>query len=252
MLVSAAAIYGLAVSPAFGFARLEIEGLTVTTADAIRERLGVPEGQNLFAIATEPLEARLAEIPAIAGAQIDIGLPDTLAVHVDERQGLLVWQAGEHRFLVDDSGMLFAELGETPPSSVTKLPTIVDGRAASAGLRVSQAIDPVDLDAATRLASLTPAEIGSSAAGLAVGVTDENGFVVGSVPASWTAIFGFYGRSLRTPDLIDDQVQLLAHLLAGREATVATAILAAERDGTVILKTPAPTAAPAPSAAPAP
>ena len=43
------------------------------------------------------------------------------------------------------------------------LPVIDDRRAASVGLSVGQRLDPVDLDAATRLASLRPADVGSAA-----------------------------------------------------------------------------------------
>ena len=62
---------------------------------------------------------------------------------------------------------------------------------------------------------------------MSVGVTDENGFTISSVPDSWVAVFGFYGRSLRTPDLVPSQVVLLQQLLqqAG-EDTVALVILA--------------------------
>jgi hypothetical protein len=59
------------------------------------------------------------------------------------------------------------------------------------------------------------------------------------------AVFGFYGISQRTPALIPGQVQLLSALLAGREDTVLTVVLADDRDGTYI---PKPTAKPSPSA----
>lgn len=247
MLVSAFAIYGLASSSAFGFSALRIEGTTVTPDDAIRARLGVDPGGNLFSIATEPIEVRLSEIPAIAAVDVAIGLPGTLDVRVVEREPILAWQVGERRLLMDSAGFAFAELAGPPPAAIAGLPVVVDERASSRALAVSSTLDAIDLDAATRLASLTPAEVGSSARGLAVGVTDDNGFVIKSVPESWIAVFGIYVRSLRTPDLIDDQVQLLAHLLAGREATVAKVILADAREGTFI-----PKASPAPSATPKP
>ena len=62
----------------------------------------------------------------------------------------------------------------------------------------------------------------------------------------WVAVFGFYGLSQRTPDLVPAQVVLLQQLLhqAG-ESNVATVILADATDGTYI-----PRASPAPSAAP--
>ncbi len=247
MLFSAGAIYGLAATSAFGFTRLEIEGATITPAAAIRERLGLAEGMNLFDIATEPLEARLREIPAIAAAEISLGLPDTVAVRIEEREPILVWRIGDRRMLVDRAGLLFAELDEATPSSVAELPVIIDERADSRKFSVGQTVDLVDLDAATRLASITPEAVGSSASGLSVSVTDENGFVLGSVPESWVAVFGFYGRSLRTPELVPGQAQLLQKLLLGREPTVELVILADDRDGTYIPKpSSSPPASPEP------
>ena len=241
MLVSAGAIYGLAATSAFGFGRLEIEGTTITPDAAIQERLDLTEGENIFEIETEPLEAELREIPAIAAAEISIGLPDTVAVRIEERQPILVWRIGERRLLVDGSGLCFAAPDDAAAPSLADLPVVADDRAASAKLAIGQTVDPVDFDAARRLASLTPEAIGSSAASLAVGVTDENGFVLNSVPEGWVAVFGFYGRSLRTPDLVPGQAQLLKELLLGREATVALVILADDRDGTYF---PRPSAAP--------
>jgi hypothetical protein len=247
MLVSALAVYGLAATSAFGYARLQIEGATITTEEMVRDRLDLAEGQNLFEIATEPLEARLREIPAIARAEISLGLPDTVAVRIEERRPILVWRIGNRRLLVDEAGLLFARLSGPPPPAVAELPVVVDDRARSNRLAVGLTIDPVDLDAATRLASLTPEAVGSAASGLSVGITDQNGFVLSTVPESWVAVFGFYGRSLRTPELVPGQAQLLQRLLLGREANIAVVILADDRDGTFV---PKPSASPSASAAP--
>ncbi|MEO7228975.1 MAG: hypothetical protein ABIZ30_00105, partial [Candidatus Limnocylindrales bacterium] len=94
---------------------------------------------------------------------------------------------------------------------------------------------------ATRLASLTPDDIGSVAKSLIVTVTEANGFVLVPVPRTWTAVFGLYTPTLRTPELIPGQVRLLRSLLAGREDSVAKVILADADSGTFIPKaTPAP------------
>ena len=83
--------------------------------------------------------------------------------------------------------------------------------------------------------------------GLDVAVTDETGFVVTSNPAGWSAVFGFYTPSLRTPDLIPGQVRLLRSLLDGREAKVDRVILASDTDGTYLPKaTPTPSPTPEP------
>lgn len=247
MLASAGAIYGLAATSAFSYARLDVRGTAAVDQATVRERLDLVEGQNLFQLATEPLAARLREIPAVADVEIRIGLPDTVAVVISERRPIAVWRVADRGFLVDESGVLFAEAGPTPSPEVAALPAITDARATSGALRITSILDPVDLDAAKRLASLEPAEVGSAATGLAVGVTDEHGFVLSSVPKSWVAVFGFYGRSQRTTELIPGQVQLLRSLLIGREPLIQTIILADDRDGTYIPKpTPKPSASPRP------
>jgi len=244
MLASAGAIYGLTAGSAFGMSRIEVTGATITGDDVIRQRLALAPGQNLFDIAAEPLEAGLREIPAVAAADVSIGLPDRVSVAVVERQPIVIWRVGERRLLVDQGGLLFAELASsTALPSVDGLPIVNDSRSTAANLGIGTTLDTVDLDAAFRLASLTPAQVGSAAAALSVAVTDENGFVVSSGPKGWEAIFGFYGVSLRTTALIPGQVQLLKTLLVGREATVKTVILADDREGTYIPKaTPKPSA----------
>jgi hypothetical protein len=237
MLTSAGAIYGLTASSAFGLSVVDVFGATFTGAATVTERLALATGQNLFDIATEPLEADLREIPAVAAADVSIGLPDRVSVSIVERKPIVVWQVGERRLLVDGNGYLFAELGPTTTGpAVDSLPVVSDSRAAASTLAVGGTLDPVILDAASRLASLKPGDVGSSAAGLTVAVTDEHGFVVGSGPNGWEAWFGFYILSVRSTDLIPGQVQLLKTLLAGREANVATVILGDDRDGTYIPK----------------
>jgi len=176
---------------------------------------------------------------------VSVGLPDTLVVHLDEREAILVWQVGARRYLVDADGGLFGRLADDAPADAAALPVVEDRRAASAGLSVGRSIAPVDLDAATRLASLVPADVGSSAAHLAVQVTDASGFVVRSGKDGWSAVFGYYTPSLRTTDIIPEQVRLLRSLLIGREQLVDRVILASGTDGTYIPKpTPKPTAKP--------
>ncbi len=250
-LASAAAIYGAASSSAFDYAKLRVLGARYTDVAAVEASLASVRGDNLFAIDTKPLEAQLGELPTVARARVSVELPDTLAVTLEEREPILVWKVGERRYLVDDAGALFAMLTDEPPPEAAALPVVDDHRAASAGLSIGRALDSVDLDAATRLASLRPADVGSEAERLAVGLTDENGFLVRSRPAGWTAIFGFYTPSLRTPALIPGQVRLLRSLLIGREAQVERIILASDTDGTFIPRpTPTSKASPEPSAAP--
>ena len=247
MLASAAAIYGVSASSAFDYARLQVNGLEFTDAAAVEAALADVRGENLFGLSTAPLEATLETLPTVETARVDISLPGTLAVTLEERRPVLIWQVGARRYLADSDGALFALLGADPPAGAAGLPVIDDRRAASAGLSVDRKLDAVDLDAATRLASLVPADVGSSAVSLAVVVTDANGFILETRPKGWSAVFGFYTPSLRTTELIPGQVRLLRSLLDGREQLVERVNLASETDGTY---TPRATPSAKPSKAP--
>lgn len=236
MLVSAGAIYGVGASPAFGFKTLELDGDRYTLADDVNELVGVAGGANLFLVATDVIESRIARLPTVAGVDVEVSLPATIRVALRDREPVMTWRVGERSFLVDGTGMLFAELGERSTEDAARLPAIVDTRVETAGLDVGSALDPIDVDAATRLGSVRPDQLGSAARSLRVTVSDMHGYVVHADPDGWTAIFGFYTPSLRTPDLIPGQVNLLRTLLAGREATVDQVILASDTDGTYVAR----------------
>jgi hypothetical protein len=245
LLASAGAIYGVAASSAFDYASLRVDGAVFTDLAAAEEAVASARGENLVRLATDPLEAALEALPTVDDASVGVQLPGTLVVTLRERVPILVWRVGARRYLADGAGDLFGRLGDDPPAQAAALPVIDDRRASSAGLSVGTRLGSQDVDAATRLASLVPGDVGSAAKRLQVRVTDENGFVVRADPQNWIAIFGFYTPSLRTPDLIPGQVRLLRSLLTGREPLVERVVLASETDGTYVPRaTPKPEASP--------
>lgn len=253
LLASAGAIYGVGASAAFRYARLQLEGAVYTDPAAAEDAVAGARGENLFRLSTTPLEAALGALPTVDRATVRAELPGTLVVTLHERIPVLVWKVGARRYLADGAGDLFGRLGDDPPAQAADLPVIDDRRAASAGLSVGTRLDPQDVDAATRLASLVPGDVGSAATALQVRVTDENGFVVRADPQGWIAIFGFYTPSLRTTELIPGQVRLLRSLLIGREPLIARVILASATDGTYVPRpTPRAGASPDPSPSPSP
>lgn len=247
MLLSAAAIYGVANSTVFEVGRIRLEGATFTDEAAVVAAVEEARGQNLFSLVTAPFEAQVRTLPTVRSADVGARLPDTLVVRVTERDPILIWQIGQRRYLVDGDGSLFALLGDIPPEATARLPVVEDQRAASVGLSIGRTLDAVDLDAATRLASLAPSDVGSAARGLVVVINDANGFVLRTRPTTWQAVFGFYTPTLRTPELVPGQVRLLRSLLVGREPLVEKVILASDTDGTYTTRpTPRPSATPAP------
>jgi len=232
-------------SSAFALEHVDQPSLHWTADDAVLANVAVPLGTNVFGIAVAPIEARLLALPGIASAQVSVALPATLAVAIVERTPILAWRVGDTVYLVDRDGVIFATT-DAAGAAAANLPTIGDERVASMfGLAVGGRLDPIDLDVATRLAALVPADIGSSAARLEIRVTDADGYVVRGDTTTWIAVFGFYSPSLRSADLIPGQVQLLRSLIAGRESTVDRVVLADDRNGTyTVMPTPTPTRKP--------
>jgi hypothetical protein len=234
LLGSLLAGYGLITAPVFAIRAVDVSPLQYTDQTQLLAWLGVSPGVNAFRLSTAGLADRLLGLPTVTSASVTVALPDRLVVSVAERTAILAWRVGDVTFLVDRDGLLFHWVA-SGSDGAAGLPLVLDRRSLSPiGLSVGTPLDPVDLDAATRLASLTPADVGSTASRLVVSITDADGFVVTTTPGSWQAVFGSYGHVLRTPDLIPGQVRLLRSLLLGRAGGYARIVLADDRNGTYL------------------
>lgn len=247
MILSVLGIWGLAASPAFAYRELRIEGpeTMLTERSAIEAAVaGVGSAANVFLIRTDRIAAALDALPAVASADVAVGLPGTLRVHLDERVPVVAWVVGERRFAIDADGLLLATYPNDVPGPTTSLVEIVDRRAAASSLEIGARLDPVLLDAATRLGSLRPADVGSVKNRVRISLDDTDGFTLQPLPGGPIAVFGFYTASLRTPDLIPGQVRLLRSLMVGREATLGRIVLASDTGGTYLPKGVSPGAMP--------
>lgn len=250
MVVAGAAMWGVAASPAFGVRATDVAGVSVTTAaevDAVLD-LGSPP-PNAFTLATDGLQAALEAIPSVAGADVHVTLPGTLRVRIVERAPILAWHTGASLLLVDREGGVIADAAAGDATAAARelaarLPTVEDARAAAAPAgadatgasqfpAVGSQLGPIELDVATRLLSLRPGDLGSSAGGLQVRLDDRDGWTLRpAVARPWTAIYGFYSPTLRPGDLLEYQTRLLHSLLDGREAQMLRIVLADGIHGT--------------------
>jgi cell division septal protein FtsQ len=232
LFLAALGLYGVGASPAFAFQTLVVDaaekGLVDERVVAAQLQLDASK-PNLFLLDTAALERTLEALPPVTDASVTVELPDTVRVVIEEREPILVWAAGAKRLLVDREGDIFSN---TAGADFAALPMIIDQRSASAALDVGGAVPAVDLDAATRLASLTPRDIGSRATSFAIVITDDAGYELRPEGVPWVAQFGFFTPTLRSPELIPGQVRLLRSLLAGREESVARVTLVDDRTGT--------------------
>ena len=237
MLVTALATYGVGASSAFVYRQLDFDAgaAAQTTRDVVLQALGLDHASpHLFLLMSDTYQDRLLELPAVTGAEVTVSLPDTIRVRLAEREPLVVWSIAGRRFLVDRTGMLFATAISGGPGD--GLPIVADRRIASVPLEVGGHVDPVDLDAATRLAGVEPGDLGTIASELRVSIEDGDGFVIRPVGVPWIALFGVYTPSIRAPAMIPGQVRLLRSLLEGREFDVKRVILADERSGTYVAR----------------
>ena len=254
MVVAAAATWGVAASPAFGVRATDVSGVAVTSDAAVEAvlALGSPP-PNAFTLATDGLRSGLEAIPSIARADVHVTLPGTLRVRIVERTPILAWRADGALLLVDRDGKVIADAASADAPAAARaiaagLPTVDDRRVATAlagGVGpeapplpvVGGQLGPIELDVATRLLSIRPADVGSSAARLQVRLDDEDGWTIRPVVDwPWTAVLGFYSGTLRPVDLVPQQARLLRSLLAGREATLLRIVLADGTHGTYTTK----------------
>jgi cell division septal protein FtsQ len=249
-------LYALTVRDEFRLdpARVTVEGAVYTQPDAVTGALGLEEGArpNVFRIRTVDLAAALQQLPAVVDADVDVILPDRLAVRLHERVPILVWRGGDERLLMDQDGVHYVRVpaGVALPAG---LPVVDDRRERPVPPTEGERLEAVDLAAVRQLGAVTPAMLGSGAAGVALSLDDVEGFTLDAQPGQWHAIFGFYTPQLRPPEMIPGQVQCLAALLAQSEPAIRTVILspAEGRCGTYRAgATPSPSASRSGSEAP--
>ena len=131
-----------------------------------------------------------------------------------------MWQVGADRYLVDEDGLLFARgRRDARPRPRPSCRSSTTSAWPPAALASAATLDPVLLDAARRLGSLRPADLGTAASRLEITARRRGGFTLTAEPVGWSAVFGFYTPTLRTTELIPGQVRLLRSMLAGREET---------------------------------
>ena len=209
--------------------KVAISGLVYTDEQAIRDLLGLVPAQepNVFRLRPAAMAESLRSLPTVASAEVEVTLPNRLAVTVHEREPLFVWQTNGGPLLVDASGTLLAGA----PASGTGLPTVEDRRATGPLPAIGSRLEEVDVAAARLLLTITPADIGSASSELKLLVDDEEGWSIASQVPPWRAVFGFYTTNLRRPEeLIPRQRQCLSSLLAERHEQLTVIYLAVAGD----------------------
>ena len=238
---------------------ITVAGASLLDPAAVITAAHIAIGSSLLGADLRAAEQAVAALPLVASVRVTAGLPDTVQIRVREKALLLRWQIGDQVYAVSESGEILGSIDELhlAPSATSALadtPILFDDRVPSP-LRTGSQLTSIELDAVTRLASLTPADLGTAAPSINLRLVSDFGFVIEAVgpTVAWTAVFGIYSVTIRPTSMIPGQVRLLRSLLAGRETRIGWVILADDQAGTYTdkgVRPPPPSAAPSPSASP--
>jgi len=102
--------YGATARAGFAVRTLSLEGRSRTPLSAVKEALAIRPGTPILAVSLEELRARLETLPTVRTADVQRVLPDTLSVHINERQPVALWQSQGRLHLIDDSGAVMDDL----------------------------------------------------------------------------------------------------------------------------------------------
>lgn len=239
--------------------RVSVSGTLLLDPAAVVVAANIPIGSSLLGVNLHAAEEAVAAMPLVASVRVTAGLPDGIQIRVREKTLLLRWQIGDRIYAVTEDGELLGDiatlnLAPTADATLAAAPLLSDDRAPSP-LLTDGRLSATELDVATRLASLTPEDLGTEAPNLTLRLLSDFGFVVEATGPSieWNAVFGIYSATIRPTSMIPGQVRLLRSLLAGRETRIGWVILADDQAGTYTAKgvrPPAPSAEPSPTASP--
>ena len=262
ILAAGVAPLPIATGSSLPIAAIAVSGAHFLDAPSVIAASGIAPGENLLAARMRNAEMGIRALPMIASVQVRAGLPGTIQIDIVERTPLLRWEANGVTYLVDGAGRVVATtdapfLASSAATAILTLPLVTDART-DVTVELDGSISAALFDAVTRLTSLTPTDVGSRAAALALRVDQDWGLLLaargGPADAAWVAVFGTYTGNLRPPTMIPEQVRLLRSLLASGEGRFGWVILADARAGTYTdrgVVPPPPGGTPAPSS-PAP
>lgn len=217
----AAALVWLLNAPLLRVEQVAVAGEGYTPDETLRVSVGEVVGQSLLTVDAGAIGRRVAQLPAVETARVEVRLDGSVSLTVTERTPAFVWQTEGPRFLAAGDGTLLALIGaeETAPA---ELPTFLDRRGGSRYLVVGDRLEERMVSVALRLATVEPRALGSSAASLAVELDDEHGFLLAS--PDWRAALGFIGAGSGADvrggeELIEEQVAAIRTLFATRPET---------------------------------
>jgi POTRA domain, FtsQ-type len=226
MLLFTATVAGLVAGVSGPWMRVTALGHTggaYTPASRVQEILDDYRGVPILAVDRAALRDRLAALPTVADARIELRLPGELQVAINEKPPAFVWRTQRAVLVGARDGTIITELSltEVLPDGLRQLPSVEDERFLSRLLSAGDVVPPAELRVANRLTALDPLLIGSRASALEVKVDHQKGFELESSQPPWTATLGFYQLDPREDEAaadarLEEQLAAIRTLFASR------------------------------------
>jgi len=107
-------VYNVTRGAGFELDHIRIEGLNAVSPEYIYQAMQVAIGDPILPVSVGEIRTRIEALPEIRLVRVERALPDTLVIHVVEREASALWQnKGEYR-LIDLDGTVLANQERNP------------------------------------------------------------------------------------------------------------------------------------------
>lgn len=148
--------YAAYQSPYFEVSTVEVRGNEAVSAEAIAQRADLV-GDRMFSADLGSAQRSVFAIPQLSSVRIERSWPDTIVVHVEEREPWGVWEQGGLRYTIDEEGVVISTTGT--PAAPTGSPVILSSEVGSRQL--GDRVDHHAVAVAAEIYELLPARLGT-------------------------------------------------------------------------------------------
>lgn len=110
--------WSLTADAGFQVKQVYLEGRDQLPMGALKEALGVAQGQPILAISLEEMHARVMGLPEVRAVEIRRTLPDALYVRVEERKPVALWQRSGKYAVIDEEGVVLKRDPDAVPQGL--------------------------------------------------------------------------------------------------------------------------------------
>lgn len=118
VVLAAAAVVVVFVSPLLGVRSVEVVGAVGDTAVEVEQAAGILAGTPLARVDTDLVAARVLQLPMVRSVEVDRQWPNTVEISVTVREAVAVTRANDSWWLLDSAGDPYQRVTRPPEGLV--------------------------------------------------------------------------------------------------------------------------------------